>query len=51
MLQRTVIVPPELGYGKKGINEIPVFFLFIWRNFTYLHNDFWLNLILTAYGL
>lgn len=23
-LQRTVIVPPEKGYGKKGMNEIPV---------------------------
>lgn len=23
-LQRTVIVPPEAGYGQKGMNEIPV---------------------------
>lgn len=23
-LQRTVIVPPEKGYGQKGMNEIPV---------------------------
>jgi hypothetical protein len=23
-LQRTVIVTPELGYGQKGLNEIPV---------------------------
>lgn len=23
-LQRTVIVTPEIGYGKKGLNEIPV---------------------------
>lgn len=23
-LQRTVIVPPEAGYDKKGMNEIPV---------------------------
>jgi FKBP-type peptidyl-prolyl cis-trans isomerase len=25
-MQRRVIVPPELGYGKKGMNEIPVTF-------------------------
>lgn len=24
LLQRTVIVPPEAGYGQKGMNEIPV---------------------------
>lgn len=23
-MQRTVIVPPEAGYGQKGMNEIPV---------------------------
>ena len=23
-VQRTVIVPPEAGYGQKGMNEIPV---------------------------
>lgn len=23
-MQRTVIVPPEAGYGKRGMNEIPV---------------------------
>lgn len=40
MLQRRVIVPPELGYGKKGMNEIPVNFyicikFFVEFNFSY----------------
>lgn len=29
-LQRTVIVPPEAGYGPNGMNEIPVRPLFCW---------------------
>jgi hypothetical protein len=24
VMQRRVIVPPELGYGKRGMSEIPV---------------------------
>lgn len=24
IVQRTVIVPPDLGYGQNGLNEIPV---------------------------
>jgi hypothetical protein len=27
VLQRRVIVPPELGYGKRGMSEIPVIFV------------------------
>jgi FKBP-type peptidyl-prolyl cis-trans isomerase len=26
VMQRRVIVPPELGYGKRGMSEIPVKF-------------------------
>lgn len=50
-LQRTVIVPPEAGYGPKGMNEIPVSHFFAGYNALFVLLIFSLKTILFLYSI